>query len=261
MTSFPRRCGEARPLSTPAAMAAGLPRWAMRSSLTHFSGARCGALARLARDHPGGGLKSRACSALRRPDSAPLNIGAEAADFVPTEIASTSPADSDEPHGGRGLSKRDGGGRRTVARSYVPRYRRGYRSQRNPPCQIASASAGSGRTRGNRPIGPAPGRRASPDPAWGRRLAATDDHLRLSNGRICRWERNRPPEALGRVANRVHPILAPCAAGSASSRFSPGSPRMVTPTPFAPARRSRSKDRSRNRPIRAPPRVTRGPGR
>jgi len=31
----------------------------MRSSLTHFSCARCGALARLARDHPGGGLKVR----------------------------------------------------------------------------------------------------------------------------------------------------------------------------------------------------------
>ena len=35
----------------------------MRSSLTHFSCARCGALARLARDHPGGGLTFRAWSA------------------------------------------------------------------------------------------------------------------------------------------------------------------------------------------------------
>jgi len=70
-----------------------------------------------------------------------------------------------------------------------------------------------------------------------------------------------PAEAPGRVANRVHPILAPCAAGSASSRFSPGSPRTATPTPFAPARRSRSSVSSGSRSIRAPMRVMRGPGR
>ena len=203
-------------------------------------------------------LRPRTCPGYAAPAR-----GADAArssDFAATENASSRLGGKAGHHSDSPSERAWPPARDRPSRPIGPVLPRGFRSQRNLPGQsrrVPLGAATSGVESRHDRHASASALRAVRDvprltpPTWLGSLQQPN----LPVGAELPWEGPR------RVANRVHPILAPCAVGSASSRFSPGSPRMVTPTPFAPARRSRSKDRSRNRPIRAPPRVTCGPGR